>query len=350
MIPSFGLNNQSLKLKDIAFLTGSTILKVNDLNKNNSEEKACDDNREFNGLASLEKATPNDVSFFNTNTYLELFENTKAGACFIAEKNINKAPKGLLLLVNKDPYAAFATLSQQFFPLGRVSAYTSPYALIDKSAVIGKNAHISAFAVIGKNVVIGEDCYIGEHVVINDNVKIGSLAIIHAQVTIKYSKIGDNFICHEGSRIGQDGFGFAPNKGGHIKIPQIGKVVIGNDVEIGANSCIDRGALNDTEIGDGTKLDNMVQIAHNVKIGKHCFIASGAALAGSVSLGDYVSIGGAAAIAPHLKIHSGSQIGPMSGVTRDVEVNQTVMGIPAIPFTSFWRLNVLFKKMLEKSK
>ncbi|MDR0484658.1 MAG: UDP-3-O-(3-hydroxymyristoyl)glucosamine N-acyltransferase, partial [Alphaproteobacteria bacterium] len=190
--------------------------------------------------------------------------------------------------------------------------------------------------------------YIGANTTIYDNVIIGSNGYIYSNVSIKCTTLGDNFIIHDGVRVGQDGFGFAPNPKGHVKIPQIGGVIIENNVEIGSNSCIDRGALNNTIVGEGTKIDNLVQIAHNVVIGKHCFLASGVGIAGSTVIEDYVSIGGHSSIAPHIRVGMGSQIAPMSGVAHNVEKGSTLIGIPAINFTSFWRLQALFKKMLKK--
>lgn len=321
-------------LKEIANLTGGRIIGDAEL--------------QIYSASSLENAEVKDISFFNKSEYLEQFSNTKAGACFVAEKYIDKAPQGLALIVVGDPYLAFATLSMQLYPLPEITEYRGSIIDIHESAVIGRNCHIANFVSIGKNVVIGDNVYIGANTIIYDDVAIGSNGYIYSNVSIKCAAIGDNFIIHDGVRIGQDGFGFAPNKAGHVKIPQIGGVVVGKNVEIGANTCIDRGALNDTIIGDGTKIDNMVQIAHNVVVGRHCFLASGVGIAGSTIVEDYVSMGGGAGVAPHIRIGTGAQIAPMSGVSHDVEKGATLIGIPAINFTSFWRLQALFKRMLLK--
>ncbi|MDR2008291.1 MAG: UDP-3-O-(3-hydroxymyristoyl)glucosamine N-acyltransferase [Alphaproteobacteria bacterium] len=325
---------RSFSVKEIAELVGGNVIGNAELI--------------INSASSLEKATLNDISFFNKADYLEEFSNTKAGACFIVEKYIDKAPQGLTLIVVSDPYLAFATTSMQLYPLQQFSEYRGNITDIHESAKIGKNCHIDNFVSIGKNVVIGDNVYIGANTVIYDDVAIGSNGYIYANVSIKCASIGDNFIIHDGVRIGQDGFGFAPNKAGHIKIPQVGGVIIGNNVEIGANTCVDRGALNDTIVGEGTKIDNMVQIAHNVVVGKHCFLASGVGIAGSTIVEDYVSMGGGAGVAPHIRIGLGAQIAPMSGVSHDVEKGATLIGVPAINFTSFWRLQALFKRMLQK--
>jgi len=325
---------KSLTLKEIADLTGGKIIG--------------DAEFQINSASSLENAGVNDISFFNKSEYLDQFSNTKAGACFVVEKYIDKAPSSLTLVVVSDPYLAFAKVSMQLYPLPEITEKVSAMVDIHESAKIGRNCHISNFVSIGKNVVIGDNVYIGANTTIYDDVVIGSNGYIYSNVSIKCAAIGDNFIIHDGVRIGQDGFGFAPNKDGHVKIPQVGGVVIGKNVEIGANSCIDRGALNDTIVGEGTKIDNMVQIAHNVVVGKHCFLASGVGIAGSTIVEDYVSMGGGAGVAPHIKVGYGAQIAPMSGVSHDVEKGATLIGVPAINFTSFWRLQALFKRMLQK--
>ena len=323
-----------LSIKEIAKLTNGTIIGDTEL--------------QISSVSSLEKAKKDNISFFNSSAYLDQFVSSNAGACFISEKYIEKAPKGMILIVVKDPYLAFAMLSSKLFPLPTFSESRGKIVDIDDTAKIGKNCRISNFVTIGANVVIGDNVYIAPNTTIYNDVTIGSNGYIYSNVSIKCATIGDNFIIHDGVRIGQDGFGFAPNPAGHVKIPQIGGVVIGNNVEIGANSCIDRGALNDTIIGEGTKIDNMVQIAHNVVVGKHCFLASGVGIAGSTIVEDYVSMGGGAGIAPHIKIGMGAQIAPMSGVSHAVEKGATVIGVPAMNFTTFWRLQATFKKMLKK--
>ncbi len=324
---------QFLSIKEISNLTNGQIIGDADL--------------KISSVSSIEKGTSTDISFLNGPSYLDKFMSSKSGACFIKKKYIDKAPKGMTLIVVKDPYLSFAMTSSKIFPLPKFEEKIGAITDIDKTAKIGKNCHISNFVTIGKNVIIGDNVYIGPNTTIYDDVIIGSSGYIYSNVSIKYSVIGDNFIIHDGAKIGQDGFGFAPNPSGHVKIPQIGGVIIANNVEIGANSCIDRGALNDTVISEGTKIDNMVQIAHNVIIGKHCFLASGVGIAGSSVIEDYVSIGGGAGIAPNVVIGSGTQISPMSGVAHNVEKGSILIGTPAMNFTTFWRIQVLLKRFLK---
>jgi len=306
-------------------------------------------NIDIQNVSTLENAKAGDITFFNNINYVEHFKTTKATACLINEKHIKYCPPTTIAIIVNDPYKAFALICQKFYPVFSIKPFISSHSIIDSSATIDKTSYIGDFCNIGKNVIIGKNTYIGNCTTIYDNVIIGDNCHIYSNCSIKYTKIYNNCIIHDGVRIGQDGFGFAPNIGGHIKIPQIGDVKIFNNVEIGSNSTIDRGALDSTIIGEGTKIDNLVQIAHNVKIGKHCFLAAQVGIAGSTILEDYVFVGGGSGIAPHLKIHEGAQIAPMSGVSRDINKNETVIGLPAIPFQSFWRLQVLLKKMLNKN-
>lgn len=331
---NFHKSIESISLKEIAELTNGTIVGDAEL--------------QINSVSSLDKGGIKNISFFNTSSYKDQFMNSEAGACFVTEKYVEKAPKGMSLVVVKDPYLSFAIISSKFFSLPKFEEERAEYISIHESAKIGKNCHISNFVTIGKNVVIGDNVYIGPNVTIYDDVSLGNNGYIYSNASIKYAKVGNNFIFHDGVRIGQDGFGFAPNPSGHVKIPQVGIVEIGNNVEIGANTCIDRGALNNTSIGDGTKIDNLVQIAHNVVIGKHCFLAACVGIAGSSIIEDYVSMGGAAGVAPHVKIGAGSQVAALSGVVFSLEKGSVVMGTPAMNFTTYWRLQALFKRMLKK--
>lgn len=325
---------KSITLKEVISLTGATCSSSNNPN--------------FGGVASLNSANNQDITFFNNKAYKDLLPNTKAGACFISAKYAETLPKGTLALIVTDPYIAFALVSQQLYPMPAFSSNIAKHAVVATSAKLGKNVSIGNFSTIGENVIIGDNVFIGNNVNIADDVTLGSNGYIFANVSIKYARIGNNFIIHDGVCIGQDGFGFAPSITGPIKIPQIGGVIIEDDVEIGSNTCVDRGALENTMIGSSTKIDNLVQIAHNVKLGKCCFLASGAAIGGSAVIEDFVMIGGQASLAPHIRIVSYTQIAPLSGVAHSIDVPDTVIGVPAINFTKFWRLQALFKKMLQK--
>ncbi len=239
------------------------------------------------------------------------------------------APEGLICLVSNSPYKAYALAAQMFYPVHAEEGFISPHAVIGEGAEIGENTVIEAGAVIGENVKIGKNCRIG------------------ANSTISHAVIGDYTRIYPGARIGQDGFGFAIDPAGHVKVPQLGRVIIGNHVEIGANSCIDRGAGPDTVIGDGTWIDNLVQIGHNVKIGRGCILIAQSGIAGSTVLEDYAVIAAQAGVAGHLRIGMGAQVGAQAGVMRKVSAGEKVLGSPAQPVKEYMRQVAVLKKLVK---
>lgn len=265
-------------------------------------------------VAPLDSAGPDHIGFIDNIKYKDQFAATRAGACFAAPAMVPHAPSGLILLLTETPYKAYARAAQAFYPDQVKGAGTiSPRAAIDPAAKLGQGVTVEDFAVIGPGVEIGEGSRIG------------------AGATITHALIGRHTRIYPGCRIGQDGFGFAIDPAGHVKVPQLGRVIIGDNVEIGANTCIDRGAGPDTVIGDGTWIDNLVQIGHNVKIGKGCVIVSQVGISGSTVLEDYVVLAGQAGITGHLRIGKGARIGAQSGVMRDVPAGAEVVGSPAMP-------------------
>jgi len=223
-----------------------------------------------------------------------------------------------------------------------------PTAVIHKTVIIGKGSKVGAHCYIGKNVVLGENVNVFPNVSIFDNSTLGSGCVIWSGTVIRErSKIGNDCVFHNNVSIGADGFGFRPSDDGRglVKIPQIGNVVIGNAVEIGANSCVDRGKFSSTIIGDGCKIDNQVQIAHNCVMGKGCIMAGHSGLAGSVTLGDGVLIGGSASIKDHLTIHSGAVVGAGSGVMKDVAARKSVLGYPACDYRDMLKQWVALRKL-----
>jgi len=334
------------KKKD--FFTLEEVLKITESRFTNKNQ---DLSVKISGVATLDKAESSEISFINSGAYANNLKNSRAGFCFLEEKYINKVPPTMIGLINPNPYFAYAQLLQSFYESKEddynISPNISPSAVIEKSAIIGSGAKIKAGAYIGHNVKIGINCSIGVNVVINDNCQIGDNATINQLVSISYAIIGNNVVIHNGVAIGQDGFGFAHNKGVNHKILQLGAVIIGNDVEIGANSCIDRGALEDTSIGNGVKIDNLVQIAHNVIIGDGTVMAGCAAIAGSAKIGRFVQIGGGANISGHITIADGTKIAGMSGVMRDTEPMQVIGGIPALPINQWHRLNVKLMQLAQ---
>lgn len=296
-------------------------------------------------ISTLESAKNNEISFINSGQYLDQFYKSEAGFCFSQKKYLGKEPKSMILIENDDPYFAYSQIVSEFYEEKKQN-YSNKN--IDPSAKIGNNCQIACNAFIGKNVEIGDNCIIGPNSSIMQDCKIGNGVIINCNVVVSFAIIGNNCIIHHGVKIGQDGFGFAHNNGINHKIIQIGIVEIGDDVEIGANTCIDRGAIENTVIGNNVKIDNLNQIAHNVKIGQGTVIAGCCAIAGSAEIGKFVQIGGRAGIGGHIKIGDGAKIAGMSGVMRDIEPMQVVGGAPALPIRKWHKLNAQLFKLAEK--
>jgi UDP-3-O-[3-hydroxymyristoyl] glucosamine N-acyltransferase len=299
-------------------------------------------------VAPLETAGPDDLAFFDNRKYLAAFEACRAAGICIDGKDAGKAPPGAALLVGPQPYRAFALAAQAFYPVAPVAAARAASALIDAGAIVPPDCEIAANVVIERGVRLGRRCRIGANTVIGAGVEIGDDCRIAANVTLSHCLIGARTVLHPGVRIGQDGFGFAPDRAGPVKVPQLGRVVIGEDVEIGANTTIDRGAGPDTIIGAGSMIDNLVQIGHNVVLGRCCILAALVGISGSTRLGDFVMVGGQAGFAGHLRIGNGARIAAQSGVMRDVAEGETVAGVPAMPITEFFRQTAVLRRLANK--
>ena len=299
-------------------------------------------------IATMVSAGANDICFFYDRKGKEKAMRMKAKACVTTADLKQFVPDDVVVLVSENPKIAFIKLNEFMY------AERIPFSGIAASAKIATNAKIGMDCRIGENVVIGENVEIGNNCVIEPNVviaqgcKIGNNCRIGNNASIAYSIIGNNCYIYTGVRIGQDGFGFQMIDGQHHRIPQLGRVIIGNDVEIGANTCVDRGALDDTVIGDGTRIDNLVQIAHNDKLGRGCVIVSQVGIAGSCTLGDYVVLGGQVGLADHLNIGSGAQVAAQSGAMRDIDAGAVVMGSPCVPFKDFMRQVSFLQKNSKK--
>ena len=290
------------------------------------------------GVESLDRAKENEITFLNSIKYKDISPKTKAAAC-ITSSNLSKFLPSKCIKINvKNVLLAVNLVSRMFYPKADLDYPDSNLVNSNDIKDKYKNVNFGKNVLIGKDVDIGKNAFIGSNTVIESKVKIGNNCIIGSFVIIKSSIIGHSVNIKDGSRIGVKGFGFLPNKNKNIRTPQIGKVILEDDVEIGANCTIDRGSLSDTIICKNTFLDNLIHIAHNVKVGQNCILAGQVGIAGSTIVGNNVLIGGQAGISGHLKIGNNVQIGGGSGVTKNIPDNSKVMGYPAVSLREFVKL------------
>ena len=304
--------------------------------------------RVLSDVKPLDAAGPLDLAFLDNRKYLPAFRATRAGAVLVHPGFVAEAPADFCLLVTERPYRAYAVAAQAFYPEPPPEPGVAPSAVIDATARIGQGARIEAHAVIGAGTEFGRRVHIGPGAVIGAGVVLGDDVRIGAHVTISHAIVGSRVRVYPGARIGQDGFGFSADADGFVKVPQLGRVVIGDDVEIGANATIDRGAGPDTVIGAGSMIDNLVQIGHNVQLGRNCILVAQSGISGSTRLGDFVMIGGQAGLVGHLEIGAGARIGAKAGVPNDVAAGETVLGSPAVPIRLHHRQAAALKRLATK--
>lgn len=302
----------------------------------------------LSGVAPLQSAGPADVSFLHNKKYLPDLERTAAGAVILAPEFAGRVPPGTATLVAADPHAAWARAATLFHPLPAAVAGVHPSAVVDPDAVIDPTAEIGPRAVVGAGAVIGPGCRIEAGAVIAPGVVMGRDCRIGPHASVTHALLGDRVYVYPGARIGQEGFGFAITKSGFVTVPQLGRVILEDDVEIGANSTVDRGAAQDTVIGAGSRLDNLVHIGHNSRLGRCCVVAGQAGMAGSTVLEDFVQLAAQAGLAGHLRIGAGALIGAQCGVMSDVEAGAAVIGSPAMPVREFFRNVAVLRRLARK--
>jgi len=339
--PKFFVPARRLQLGEIASLTGARLL---------DESKA---DVTIGRLAPAADGGEDSLVFVDGKRNAALLASVRAAAVLCDEEAACEVPAGVAILVSQKPQFAFAQIARLLFPSGTrpqpITGETgiSSHAFISPGVSIEDGAIIEAGAVIGPNSAIGRGTVIGPNAVIADGCTIGRDCYIGPQSTVQFAIIGDRVILHPGVQVGQDGFGFLPGPTGLEKNPQIGRVVIQNDVEIGANTTVDRGALSDTIIGEGSKIDNLVQVAHNVKIGRSCVIAGNCGISGSVTIGDMVMLGGRVGIADHITIGDRAQLAAGSGVMNDIPAGERWAGSPAQPMRQAFREIAALRSLAE---
>jgi UDP-3-O-[3-hydroxymyristoyl] glucosamine N-acyltransferase len=332
---SFFQSDKRITVGEIAKLTGAELRRDSDAA------------RTISGVATLDRGGPSDLVFLDHARFSDQARASAAGACLASQRLGDCVPPSVALLIVEKPFHAFVSVARALYPTAlRPSSLfagdsaapgVAPGAIMHPRARLESGVTVDPGAVVGAGAEIGSGSVIGANAVIGANVRIGRDCAIGPNVSVAHALIGDRVIVHAGTRIGQDGFGYVMGPEGHRKIPQIGRVIIQDDVEIGAGTSIDRGGLRDTVIGEGTKIDNQVQVGHNVVIGRHCVLVAQVGIAGSVVLEDYVVLGGQVGVADNLTIGEGARVGAQSGIMSNIPPGETWFGYPAKRSRDYWR-------------
>ena len=335
--PGFFERAGPFKLQDIATRLGCEILG------------GADPDQPISDIRALDDAGHGHLSFIDNRKYLPQLLTSRASACLVAPALAARVPTAIAALQLRAPYRGFAQALALFYPEAmrpKAAMTEAGEPLIHPSARIEPGVRIEAGAIVGREAWIGSGTIVAAGAVIGYRVTVGRDSYVGPNASIIHALIGDRVIIHGGVRIGQDGFGFAMGPGGHLKVPQIGRVIVQSDVEIGANSAIDRGALKDTIIGEGTKIDNLVQIGHNVIIGRHCVIVGQVGIAGSATLEDYVVVGGQGGVAGHITIGAGAQIAGASHAKDSVPAGVRMIGTPARTLREWGREQLALRRLV----
>lgn len=308
-----------------------------------------DENAKINTFAKIEEGKKGAISFLSNPKYTHYIYETESSVVLVNNDVVLEKPTNATLIRVENAYECVAQLLQIYESMKPKKSGIDSLAFVSPSAKIGEDCYIGAFAYVGDNAEIGDGCQIYPHAVIYDNVKIGNNTTLYPNVSIYHDcKIGNNVVIHSGTVIGADGFGFAPNADGYDKIPQIGIVTIEDDVEIGANTCVDRSTMGSTYIRKGVKLDNLIQIAHNVEVGENTVMAAQVGVAGSTKVGKWCMFGGQVGMAGHISIADGTQVGAQAGITNTVKkADAPIIGSPAIDAKAYMKAYAVYRRLPE---
>lgn len=306
--------------------------------------------RLIHGVGPLQAAGAEEISFLDNRLYLPALRTTQAGAVIVHPDHREAVPAGTAVLLSAKPYEAWARVAALFHPLPPAVAGVHPSAVVDPAAQVDPSAEIGPLAVIAAGAEIGPRCRVGAHAVIGEGVVMGEDCRIGPHATLSHAILGRRVYVYPGARIGQEGYGFAITDRGFLSVPQVGRVLLEDDVEVGANTTIDRGSLQDTVIGAGSRLDNLVQIGHNVRVGRACAIVAQVGVAGSAVIEDFVLIGGQAGLVGHIRVGAGAKIGAQAGVMSDIPARADYVGSPAQPARDTLRQVATLRRLAQSGR